>query len=99
MDPNLKGLPVRYNVFIYTSRGMWRPGVSSVPFSLTLHGTEGISETNVYLNPSTSFGSMLHLVHHAKRAVGMVTTVEMELRHPTQRWHVSRVIISDAIEQ
>lgn len=99
MDPDLTHLPVRYNVFIYTSRGIFRPGTSSIPFSLTLHGMEGITDTNVFMSPGTSFGSMLHLVHHSKKSVGMVTTVEMALRHPKEKWHVSRVIISDAIEQ
>ncbi|MPC10342.1 hypothetical protein E2C01_002976 [Portunus trituberculatus] len=91
--------PVKYNVFIYLSKFRCPRGKKNKKFTLSLQGNTGVSVSNTYTSPGVSHGAMLHLVHHSDELLGPVRKVVITLQHNSLKWHVSRVVVSDAVEQ
>ena len=91
--------PIKYNVFVYISKFRHSRGKRNTRFSLTLRGSFGVSVTNTYNSPGVSHGAMLHLVHHSDQLLGSIRKVVLIPQDKSIKWHVSRVVVSDAVEQ
>lgn len=91
--------PVMYNVFVYTSKFRCSRVKANLKFSLTLRGSGGNSATNTFTSPGVLHGAMLHLLLHADQQLGALRAVMLIPRDDAIKWHVSRVVVSDAVQR